>query len=175
MARLEEEFAELCDTRFAVACSSGTTVLHLALLAHGIGPGDEVITSPFTFIASVNSILYAGALPRFVDICTDTFNIDPTLIEAAITPHTKVYLIDKILSANPKIKGTEQQNVRHGSWQKAFRAANRHNVSSQERQRLRYFANEFWTSHGNGHDGYRRLERPEIRYPQRLRERDKRS
>lgn len=92
VAQLEEEFAELCDTQFAVACSSGTTALHLALLAHGIGPDDEIITSPFTFIASANAILFTGAMPRFVDIRPDTFNIDPGLIEAAITPQTRAIM-----------------------------------------------------------------------------------
>jgi len=88
----EEEFARLSGTRFAVAVSSGTTALHLALLAHGIGKGDEVITSPFTFIASANSILYTGARPVFVDICADTFTIDPDQIERAITPATKAIM-----------------------------------------------------------------------------------
>lgn len=88
-AELEERFAELCQTKHAVATSSGTTALHVALLAHEIGPGDEVITTPFTFIASVNAILYAGAKPVLVDVQEDTFNIDPELIEQAITPRTK--------------------------------------------------------------------------------------
>ncbi len=92
VARLEEEFAGLIGTRFAVAVSSGTTALHLALLAHGIGPGDEVITSPFTFIASANSVLYTGAEPCFVDIRADTFNLDPSQIEAAITPRTRAIM-----------------------------------------------------------------------------------
>lgn len=92
VAQFETEFAALCGTTHAVAVSSGTTALHLALLAHGIGPGDEVITSAFTFIASANSVLYTGARPRFVDIRPDTFNIDPELIEAAITPHTKAIM-----------------------------------------------------------------------------------
>lgn len=91
-AMLEEKFAAVCGARHAIATSSGTTALHLALLAHGIGPGDEVITTPFTFIASVNSIVYTGATPVFVDIEEDTFNINPTLIEAAITPHTKAIM-----------------------------------------------------------------------------------
>jgi perosamine synthetase len=91
-AKLEEKFAAACGVRYAVATSSGTTALHLALLAHGIGPGDEVITTPFTFIASVSSILYTGARPTFVDIEADTFNINPALIEAAITPRTKALL-----------------------------------------------------------------------------------
>lgn len=91
-AALEARFATVCGTRHAVATSSGTTALHIALLAHGIGPGDEVITTPFTFIASVNSIIYVGARPVFVDIAAETFNIDPALIEAAITPRTKAIL-----------------------------------------------------------------------------------
>ncbi len=88
----EDAFAQMCGAPFAVATSSGTTALHIALLAHKIGPGDEVITSPFTFIASANSILYVGARPVFVDIDPVTFNIDPAKIEAAITPRTKAIM-----------------------------------------------------------------------------------
>jgi len=91
-AKFEERFASVCGTKFAIATSSGTTALHIALLAHGVGPGDEVITTPFTFVASVNSIIYTGARPVFVDIEEDTFNINPTLIEAAITPKTKAIM-----------------------------------------------------------------------------------
>lgn len=92
VGKLEEKFAGLCQTKFAVATSSGTSALHIALLAHGIGHGDEVITSPFTFFATVSSILYTGATPVFVDIEEDTFNIDPQKIEAAITPRTKAIM-----------------------------------------------------------------------------------
>lgn len=88
----EEAFAAMCGVKYAIATTSGTTALHVALLAHGIEEGDEVITSPFTFIASANSVLYVGARPVFVDIDPATFNIDPKLIEAAITPHTKAIL-----------------------------------------------------------------------------------
>ena len=88
----EEAFAEMCGVRHAIATSSGTTALHVALLAHSIGPGDEVITTPFTFIASANSILYVGARPVFVDIDPATFNIDPAQIEAALTPRTKALM-----------------------------------------------------------------------------------
>lgn len=91
-AMLEEAFATLCGTRHAIATSSGTAALHVALLAHGIGAGDEVITTPFTFIASVNSIIYVGARPVFVDVEEDTFNLNPKLIEAAITPRTRAIL-----------------------------------------------------------------------------------
>lgn len=91
-AKLEEKFAAICGTQYAVATSSGTTSLHVAMLAHGIEPGDEVITTPFTFLASVNAILYVGARPVFVDIDEDTFNINPQQIEAAITNKTKAIL-----------------------------------------------------------------------------------
>ena len=88
----EQAFAAMVGVKHAIATTSGTTALHTALLAHGIGPGDEVITTPFTFIASANSVLYTGARPVFVDIDPRTFNIDPALIEAAITPRTKAIM-----------------------------------------------------------------------------------
>lgn len=88
----EEAFARMCGVKHAIATTSGTTALHAALLASGIGEGDEVITSPFTFIASGNSILYTGARPVFVDIDPATFNINPELIEAAVTPRTRAIL-----------------------------------------------------------------------------------
>jgi dTDP-4-amino-4,6-dideoxygalactose transaminase len=91
-AELENRCAEVCGTKYAIATSSGTTALHLALLAHGLGLGDEVITTPFTFIASVNSILFVSAKPRFVDIEEETFNINPTLVEEAITPSTRALM-----------------------------------------------------------------------------------
>ncbi len=89
VAELEAAFAAFVGVPHAIATSSGTTALHLALLGYGIGPGDEVITVPFTFIASANSILYTGARPVFVDIDEASFDMDPALIEAAITPRTK--------------------------------------------------------------------------------------
>jgi dTDP-4-amino-4,6-dideoxygalactose transaminase len=92
VAEFEREFAKLVGANHAVAVASGTAALHLAVLAHGIGPGDEVITTPFTFIASANCVLYAGATPRFVDICPDTFNIDPDQVARAITPRTKAIM-----------------------------------------------------------------------------------
>jgi perosamine synthetase len=91
VAEFERAFAAFIGVKHAIATSSGTTALHVALLAHGIGPGDEVVTTPFTFIASVNSILYTGARPVFVDI-DSSFNIDPSLLEAAITPRTKAIM-----------------------------------------------------------------------------------
>jgi dTDP-4-amino-4,6-dideoxygalactose transaminase len=88
----EEGFAAMCGVKHAVATSSGTTALHTALLAHGIGAGDEIITSAFTFIASANSILFTGAKPVFVDIDPRTFNMDPAKIRAAITKKTKAIM-----------------------------------------------------------------------------------
>ncbi len=89
---LEERFAAMCGTREAVAVSSGTAALMIALAVHGIGPGEEVITTPFTFAATANAVLFTGARPVFVDVRADDFNIDPTLIEAAITPRTRALL-----------------------------------------------------------------------------------
>jgi dTDP-4-amino-4,6-dideoxygalactose transaminase len=92
VAAFERQFAEMCGAREAVAVSSGTAALHLALLAHGVGPGDEVITTAFSFAATANVILLVGATPVFVDIEPDTYNINPALVEAAITPRTKVIM-----------------------------------------------------------------------------------
>src|SRR5512143_91416 len=80
VAQLEEKFASICGTKYALGVSSGTAALHIALLAHGVGAGDEVSTAPLTFKASVSSILYTGARPVCGDIEEDTFNIDPALI-----------------------------------------------------------------------------------------------
>lgn len=85
----EEEFASYCESASGVAVNSGTSALHVAMLAAGIGPGDEVITTPFTFMATVSAIAYTGAKPVFVDIDPTSFTIDPNLIEAAITKQTK--------------------------------------------------------------------------------------
>ncbi len=111
---LEQAFATLCGTKYAVASSSGTTALHIALLAHGIGPGDEVITSPFTFIASVNSIVYTGAIPIYVDIDAKTFNINPELIEAAITPRTKAIMPVHLYGYPCDMDAITQIAKRHG-------------------------------------------------------------
>jgi dTDP-4-amino-4,6-dideoxygalactose transaminase len=88
----EEKFAAYCGAKHCVALNTGTSALHLALLALGIGPGDEVITVPMTFIATVAAIRYANATPVFVDIDPDTWTMDAGQIEAAITPHTKAIL-----------------------------------------------------------------------------------
>jgi len=111
----EEAFAEMCGVKYAIATSSGTTALHLALLANRIGVGDEVITSAFTFIASANSILYTGARPVFVDIDPRTFNLSADLIEVAITPKTKaimpVHLYGLTCDMDPILRVAEKHNL----------------------------------------------------------------
>jgi dTDP-4-amino-4,6-dideoxygalactose transaminase len=88
----EKEFAAYCDADYGIAVNTGTSALHLALLAAGIGAGDEVITIPFTFVATVAAICYTGATPVFVDIDPVSYTIDVTQIEAAITERTKAIL-----------------------------------------------------------------------------------
>jgi len=88
----EQEAASYVEAPFAIGCASGTDALYLALCAQGIGPGDEVITSPFTFVATAGSIARTGAKPVFVDIEPDTFNIAPDLIEQAVTEKTRAIL-----------------------------------------------------------------------------------
>jgi dTDP-4-amino-4,6-dideoxygalactose transaminase len=92
VAAFERAFASYCGTPEAVATNSGTSALHLALLAAGIGPGHEVITVPFTFVATVSAICYTGATPVFVDIEPEYFTIDASKIEAAITPRTRAIM-----------------------------------------------------------------------------------
>lgn len=88
----EGAFARFVGAEYAIAMNSGTAALHIALLTHGIGEGDEVITSPFTFIASANSILFTGAKPVFADIEEETFNIAPDSIDEKVTPRTKAIM-----------------------------------------------------------------------------------
>jgi perosamine synthetase len=91
--RFEAAFAEFCGVRHAVACSNGTTALHLALAALGVGPGDEIIVPTLTFVATANTVMYCGARPVFVDAEPDTWTIDPAAIEAKITPRTKGIIV----------------------------------------------------------------------------------
>jgi dTDP-4-amino-4,6-dideoxygalactose transaminase len=92
VASFEEEFAAYCGARHAMGVNSGTSALHLALLAAGVGPGDEVISVPFTFVATTAAIRYTGAQPVFVDIDPTTYNLNPREIEAKITERTKAIL-----------------------------------------------------------------------------------
>ncbi len=112
---LEEEIAASCGVKHGVACNSGTDALKIALQAMGIGPGDEVITTPFTFVATVEAIVQNGARPVFVDIDPRTFNMDPSLIEAAITEHTKailpIHLFGQIAAMEPILEIAKAHNL----------------------------------------------------------------
>jgi dTDP-4-amino-4,6-dideoxygalactose transaminase len=92
VGRFEDRFAAYCGVNRCITVNSGTSALHLALLAAGIGPGDEVVSVSMTFVATTAAILYAGAVPVLVDVDEDTWTIDPCRIEAAITPRTKAIL-----------------------------------------------------------------------------------
>jgi len=92
VAAFEQQFAAYCGARHGIAVNSGTSALHLALLAAGVGPGDEVITIPFTFVATVSAICYTGATPVFVDVEPRSMTMDASQLEAKITPRTKAIL-----------------------------------------------------------------------------------
>src|ERR1041384_6281041 len=89
VAALENELADYCGTKHAIGCASGSDAILLALMAFDVGPGDEIITTPYSFFATVSSITRLGATPVFVDIDPETFNLDPAQIEAKITSRTK--------------------------------------------------------------------------------------
>jgi dTDP-4-amino-4,6-dideoxygalactose transaminase len=111
----EDEFAAYCQAQFAVGISSGTEALHLALLACGIGPGDEVITVPNTYIATVFAISYTGATPVFVDVNPYTFNLDIDNLEASITPRTRailpVHLYGQCVDMDPLLDIAQKHNL----------------------------------------------------------------
>ncbi len=114
VADFEQAFADYCGVKHAVATTNGTTALHVALLAHGIGQGDEVITTPFTFIASANSIVYVGAHPVFVDIDPASYNIDVEKIESAITPRTKAIMPVDLYGNPAQMKRISEIAQKHG-------------------------------------------------------------
>jgi dTDP-4-amino-4,6-dideoxygalactose transaminase len=114
VVQFEKEFAQFCGAKHSLGFNSGTSALHVAMRLLNIGPGDEVITTPFTFIATSWAISYVGAKPVYVDIDDETFNINPALIERAITPKTKAIVpvhlygqpfdVDKVLDICRKHK-----------------------------------------------------------------------
>ncbi len=115
VAGFEQDFAMFCGSRFAVGLGHGTEALWLALLALGVGPGDEVITVPSTFMATAEAITYCGAKPVFVDIEEQTFTLDPNLIERAITPKTKaiipVHLFGQVADMDPILEIARRHGV----------------------------------------------------------------
>jgi dTDP-4-amino-4,6-dideoxygalactose transaminase len=116
VARFEEKFAEYCGCGHAAGLGSGTEALWFALLALGVGPGDEVITVPSTFMATAEAITYCGARPVFVDIEDSTYTMDPDLLEAAITPKTKaiipVHLFGQTADMDPILRIAEKHGLR---------------------------------------------------------------
>ncbi len=114
LAEFERRFAAWLGARHASAVSSGTAGLHLALRAVGVGPDDEVITSPFSFVASANAILYCAATPVFAEIDPVTLNLDPAAAEAAITPRTKAILPVHIFGYPADMPAFEAIAARHG-------------------------------------------------------------
>ena len=113
VAKFEEEFAEMCGVKYAVATSNGTTAGHLVMIANKIGPGDEVITTPFTFFATASVVMMVGAKPIFIDVEKGGFCLDPESIESAITEKTKaihpVHLYGELADI-PKISKIAKDN-----------------------------------------------------------------
>ncbi|HEY4523534.1 MAG TPA: DegT/DnrJ/EryC1/StrS family aminotransferase [Candidatus Paceibacterota bacterium] len=115
LKEFEEKIAAYTGTKYAVAVNSGTSALHLIIKAMGIGPGDEVITTPFSFVASSNCIIFEGAKPIFVDIDPVSYNIDPSKIEGKITPRTKAILAVDVFG-------------RPADWKELHRIAKKHKL-----------------------------------------------
>lgn len=114
LEEFEREFARYCDCEFAVGLNSGTAALHLALVALGVGAGDEVITVPNSFIATVESIIYTGATPVLVDVDPDTFCLDPARFEAAVTPRTKAVIPVHLYGQPCDMESISAIAARHG-------------------------------------------------------------
>jgi perosamine synthetase len=112
--RFEELLAERVGAAFVAAVSSGTAGLHLCMRLAGVGPGDEVVTSPFSFVASANCALYEGATPIFADVDPATLNLDPDAVEAAITPRTRAILPVHIFGRPAELDRLEAIAERHG-------------------------------------------------------------
>ena len=113
VAALEEEVPAACDARFGIAVNSGTDAIVIALAAAGVGPGDEVITTPFTFVATAEAVMIVGARPVFADIDPIDFNLDPGGVEAKITPRTKAVLPVHLYGQCSQMDALQQIAARH--------------------------------------------------------------
>jgi len=115
VSHFEKEFADMCGVKHAIATSNGTTAGHLAMLANDIGPGDEVITTPFTFFATASAIMMAGAKPVFVDVEEDGFCLDPEQVEQSVTAKTKaiqpVHLYGELANIPTLVEIAEKCNL----------------------------------------------------------------
>ncbi len=116
VSALEQEIAELCAVRHAIGVNSGTDALKLALRALGVGQGDEVITTPFTFVSTVEVIVQVGAVPVFVDIDPETYNLDPNLVESAITPRTRAIMPVDLYGQSAEMRALREIANHYGLW-----------------------------------------------------------
>jgi perosamine synthetase len=116
LERFESAFAEFCGVRHAVSCCNGTVAVHLALLAHGVAPGDEVIVPTLTYVATANPVVYCGARPVFVDAEPRTWNMDPERVAEAITPKTRGIIVVHLYGHPVDMDPILEQAERHGLW-----------------------------------------------------------
>src|SRR5215470_5446226 len=114
VAELESRLAACTGSKYCIGCASGTDALLLAMMALGVGPGDEVVTTPFTFFATGEMIALLGAVPIFVDIDPETYNIDPARIEAAITRRTKAIMPVSLYGLCPDMGAINAVGDKHG-------------------------------------------------------------
>ena len=114
--RFEQEFARLCETQVALSICNGTAALHIALLALGAGPGDEVIVPSLTYIATANAVRYVGAEPVFADVTPTTWCLDPEAVEAAVTPRTRGIIAVHLYGHPADIDALDIVAARHDLW-----------------------------------------------------------
>jgi perosamine synthetase len=112
--RFEQAFAEYCQVRHAISCCNGTVALHVALLALGVGPGDEVIVPTLSYVATANAVSYCGAVPVLADVCPRTWNLDPEQIAARITPRTRGIVVVHLYGLPADMQAIRAVADRHG-------------------------------------------------------------
>jgi perosamine synthetase len=164
--RFEREFAAWCGSRTAVTAANGTVALHLALLAHGVGPADEVIVPSLTYIATANAVRYAGAEPVFVDVDKATWCVDPAAVEAAITPRTRGIVAVHLYGHPADMDALNHIAARHGLWV-IEDAAEAHGARYKGRRVGTLSSIATWSFYGNkiltsGEGGALTLDDPEL-------------